>query len=115
MSTVCILIRTTPGNDPEALEMAMAMAAFEHEVCLIFQGQGIFWLMKAQEARKPGGKSPAKVISALPMYDCDAIFYIEDDLRALNIPAADISPQAKPISHPRFTELLYNNQHCLSF
>ncbi|UXD87526.1 DsrE family protein [Thalassolituus hydrocarboniclasticus] len=115
MSTVSIVIRSAPANDPEALEMALALAAFEHEIRLIFQGPGIFWLMKTQEARKPGGKSPAKVISALPMYDCEAIFYAQSDLQQLNIPAENLTPLAKPLSYSDITELLRSSQHCLSF
>jgi len=115
MSTVCIIIRSAPGADPEALEMAMALAAFEHKVSLIFQGAGIFWLLKAQEPRKAGGKSPAKYISALPMYDCDALCYIEDDLQALNLQPSLLSNLATPVSASDVPELLNNAQHCLSF
>jgi|FLOH01.1.fsa_nt_gi tRNA 2-thiouridine synthesizing protein C len=115
MSTVCILIRTAPGNDPEALEMAMALAAFEHKVSLLFQGAGIFWLLNTQEARKPGGKSPAKIINALPMYDCETVYYAEDDLQAFNIPVASINKLAQPLSNPQIPSLLSSAQYCLSF
>lgn len=115
MSTVCIIIRSAPAVDPEALEMAMALAAFEHKVSLIFQGAGIFWLLNAQEPRKTGGKSPAKFISALPMYDCGALFYAEEDLLAFNLQPSHLSPLATPLSAGELPDLIRNTQHCLSF
>ncbi|MCD8521529.1 MAG: DsrE family protein [Saccharospirillaceae bacterium] len=109
------MIRSAPTAEPEALEMAMALAAFEHSVSLIFQGAGIFWLLNAQEARKAGGKSPAKLISALPMYDCDTLFYAEEDLQALNLQPSQLSPLATPLSAVEIPGIISNAHHCLSF
>ncbi|MEC9255908.1 MAG: hypothetical protein VX771_08935, partial [Pseudomonadota bacterium] len=50
-----------------------AMAAFDIEVKNILSGRGIDWLKAGQASRKPGGNSPAKLLSALSMYGIDDI------------------------------------------
>lgn len=73
-----IHITTPPTLDLEPLELGMACAAFEQKVAFVFSGEGKNWLLKDLPALRPGGKSASKLISALAMYDCDQVFYLED-------------------------------------
>jgi len=68
---ILILVTTPPTPDCEALEFALAMAAFDHDVSILFCGDGLFWLEAGQSERKPGGKNPQKLVKALPMYGID--------------------------------------------
>lgn len=71
-----IHITTPPTLDSEVLELGMACAAFEQAVSFVFSGQGLHWLNPDLGAQRPGGKSPAKLLSALSMYDCDDLFVV---------------------------------------
>lgn len=73
-----ILISTPPTLDLEPLELGMACAAFEQTVAFVFTGNGLQWLTPGQQAKRPGGKAPDKLIKALAMYDCDQLYVIED-------------------------------------
>lgn len=73
-----IHITTAPTPDCEALEYALAMAAFDLDVRLLFSGAGLAWLMAGQSPRKRDGKSPSKLLSALPMYGIDELGYLAD-------------------------------------
>jgi len=72
-SSILINITRPPTADCEALEYALAMAAFDIDVKILFSGRGIDWLNAGQASRKPGGKSPTKLLAALPMYGIDNI------------------------------------------
>lgn len=74
-----IHITSAPTPDCEALEYALAMAAFDLDVRLLFSGAGLGWLVQGQSSRKPDGKNPAKLLSALPMYGIDELGYLTDD------------------------------------
>lgn len=113
MSSVCVLVSTPPSPDPEVIEMILALAAFEHDVSVVFRGAGTGWLLKEQTSRKPGGKSPARVLSALPMYDVDQIGYCVNDALAVN--AGDLLSLAKPMSDDMIRSLINNSDFCLSF
>ncbi|MDF1761956.1 MAG: DsrE family protein [Oleibacter sp.] len=63
-----ITIHTAPTPDCEAIEFALAMAAFDQEVCLFFCQDGVWWLATEQATRRDGGKNPEKLINALAMY-----------------------------------------------
>ena len=71
-----IHITTPPTLDSEVLELGMACAAFDQTVCFVFSEQGLQWLYPDLGAQRPGGKSPAKLLSALNMYDCDDLFVV---------------------------------------
>lgn len=70
---ILIHIATPPTSDCEAIEFALAMAAFDLEVRVLFSGDGLFWLQPNQQPRKPGGKSPQKLLAALSMYGVEDI------------------------------------------
>ncbi|WP_430462534.1 hypothetical protein ACQUQU_07045 [Thalassolituus sp. LLYu03] len=115
MATVCVLITTPPSPDPEVAEMILALAAFDHEVQVIVKGAGLGWLVRGQLSRKPAGKSPDKVIGALPMYDVESIFYSTDDLALSPFAGASLQSFARGMSNPELQALLASADHCVSF
>ena len=97
-----IHITTPPTPDCEALEYALAMAAFDLDVRVLFSGRGLYWLTAGQQPRKPAGKNPEKLLAALPMYGIDEVARIsgpvmgdvpfdDDRFPALKDPAAWIA------------------------
>lgn len=58
----------------DALDTALTTAVFEQPVAVLFQGDGVFQLLKGQE---PGGvrqKNLSATLSALPMYDIERLY-----------------------------------------
>ncbi|TNC84088.1 MAG: hypothetical protein CSH36_15440 [Thalassolituus sp.] len=96
-----IIITTPPTPDCEALEFALAMAAFDHDVNIVFCGDGLFWLQPGQTARKPGGKNPQKLIKALPMYGIESI-------SALNPGSIRLPDNTTEVSQPDIQHWLDN-------
>jgi len=115
MTDVCILLTTAPTPDPEAAELALALATFEHNVQVICLGAGIAWLYKDQSARKSGGKSPDKLLKAFPMYDIEKIGFRSQDLIPLTANSDQLLPIAEPMDDDAIRQTIANAKHCLSF
>ena len=103
-----IHIKTPPTLDLEPLELGMACAAFEQKVAFVFSGEGKNWLQKDLPALRPGGKSASKLISALAMYDCDQVFYLEDGDK-------EHHDNAQPLATKDLKALQENSKHQLVF
>ena len=103
-----IHITTPPTLDLEPLELGMACAAFEQKVAFVFSGEGKNWLLKDLPALRPGGKSASKLISALAMYDCDQVFYLEDGDK-------EHHDNAQPLVTKDLKALQENSKHQLVF
>lgn len=72
---ILIHITQPPTPNCEALEYALAMAAFDLDVSILFSGRGVYWLKPSQQARITGGKNPQKLLAALPMYGIENIYF----------------------------------------
>ena len=87
---ILIHITCPPTPDCEALEYALAMAAFDLSVRVLLSGDGIYWLQAPQQARKPGGRRPDKLLGALGIYGIDEVACVagaatsDSDIKALN-------------------------------
>ena len=108
-----IHIATVPTLDLEPLELAMACAAFERQVALIFSGDGLDWLINKQEPKRPGGKAADKLVKALAMYDCDQVYYVVDEEHQL--PNATLVNNVEEISFQQQCELVARSKHQLAF
>ena len=115
MSKVCIVIDTPPTPDPEVIEMALALATFDQEVTLIFTGAAIGWLIKQQGPRKVSAKTPSSLIKALPMYDCDQVFYQQEDAEQYGLSDELLFPFAQAATDADISTCIKQAHHCLRF
>lgn len=115
MAKAMIVIRSAPSADLETVELALALAAFEHEISLVFLGAGLLWLLNNQQERKPGGKSPSKLVNALPIYDCESVYFSSADIERLKLDRSCINTVARELDPEEIQQLLAQQQFCLSF
>ena len=114
-NSILILLSSPPSQDMEPLELALALAAFDHPVTLLCIGAGLGWLVSTQQPRKDQGKSPDKLVSALPMYDIDQIWYAKSALADWSLDAEQLTPLAQSLDDAGIRELIRQHQHCLRF
>lgn len=114
-TSTLIILSSPPSQDLEPLELALALAAFDHPVTLLLTGAGIGWLNRLQQPRKPAGKSPDKLVGALPMYDIERVYYSQADQRKLTPVSNTLHAVAKPLETPAIQQLLQQHKHCLRF
>lgn len=110
-----IIISNPPSLDLEPLELLLALAAFEQAPKVLLMGQGIHYANKFQQAKKTNGKSPSKVMSALPMYDCDEILIRKDDLIEQGLEATDLQDFCRLIDNQDIKQLINQSKHCVNF
>ena len=114
-NSTLVVIQTPPTADAEPLELAMALAAFDLPVTLLFIDAGLLWLCKDQQARRDGGKSPSRLLSALPMYDCDEVYHSARDQQALNLTSEQLSNISTPVQDDEIQRLVARHNVTLGF
>ncbi len=107
--TNLLIISTSPpyynSAAQDALEAAIAASNVGVEVTFVFAQQGLYQLHDKQDNTYFHKKSMAKQIKVLPLYDIEAIYYVDDDLAPLMLSSDTIVGTAKPISSNAFSQL----------
>lgn len=75
----------------EALDMALAFAAFDENVQLLFLDDGIFQLLKDQDSSALVIKNIAKSLAAVEIYDINEIYVAEECLKRRGLRIEDLS------------------------
>lgn len=113
-----IVLRHTPyGRGPTraAIDTALAYAAFEQPVTLLFMGEGVLQLHPDQQGRITGGRDIGKQLASLPLYGLEAIYVDAEAAERYGI-ALDGQPFAcHPLSAAQMRALMDGFDHILGF
>jgi tRNA 2-thiouridine synthesizing protein C len=103
-----ILQRAPYGNSAtrEALDAALAAAAFEQNVQILFTGDGVWNLLPEQDASSINSKDTSKMLQALDYYDISDVFVDEISLQERGISAAQFAIDAKTIGGDTLKQLI---------
>ncbi|MEH6447343.1 MAG: DsrE family protein [Oleispira sp.] len=110
-----IIVNSAPTPDLEPIELLLALAAFEQNPKLLLLGPGIFYANTLQQEKKANGKAAGKVLSALPMYDCEEIFISQSDLAQLSLTPDDLQSFCSLVSDEEIKQLIHQSKHCVTF
>lgn len=99
----------------EALDTALATAAFDQPVALLFLGDGVMQLLNAHDGTAIGEKSFEKQLSALPLYDINTIYVDARALQQRGFTTADLSLPAQTVNDLEITALLKTHDVVLNF
>lgn len=116
--TTLIVIRHTPYGSSlgrAALDAALAMAAFEQPVNILFLGDGVLHLLPDQDGSVLGVATISKLLASLPLYDIDSVYVDAEAAAKYHIAAADSSLERQFLSRARVRDLLSSNDHLLGF
>ena len=72
-----VVVRHTPYGSSlgrAALEAALAMAAFEQPVDVLFMGDGVLNLLPDQDSRSIGVKNVGKLLASMPLYEIATVY-----------------------------------------
>jgi tRNA 2-thiouridine synthesizing protein C len=117
MKFLYLFNRQAYGNSlaREALDMALATAAFDQDVSLVFCHDALYQLLITQNTANTESKAHIGVINALPLYDIENIYYLEEDRHDRNIDPQSIFKQAKPLARTELKNLLKTSECIQSF
>jgi tRNA 2-thiouridine synthesizing protein C len=93
----------------------MASAAFDQQVAMLFLGDGVLQLCNGQDGAAIGYKSHDKQLSALPLYDVDALFVDAHSLRAHGLEADDLVLPAQLLTDAEISRLFADHTVVLGF
>ncbi|MGK0440424.1 MAG: tRNA 2-thiouridine synthesizing protein C [Pseudohongiellaceae bacterium] len=115
---ILIHCRQSPyGNSlsREAIDIALASAAFDQDICLLFSSDGVFQLNSQQASESLESKNHGKAVSALPLYGVDHIYVCSDSLIKRQLQAEQLIITATQQSYDQIAQLLNNQDVILNF
>ena len=118
MRSSLIINRSGPHSTPaarDALDAALASAAFGVQVGLLFIDDGVFQLLKTQNPEAAGLKGFTGIFESLPLYDVDRIFAAESALAARGLAPNDLVIPVQAVSKADIQALLNQYDNLLTF
>tara|TARA_B100000446_G_scaffold6676_1_gene6466 strand:- start:3645 stop:3986 length:342 start_codon:yes stop_codon:yes gene_type:complete len=109
-----IIISTPPSLDLEPVELLLALAAFEQQPKVLLMGEGIFYANILQQSKRTNGKAAGKVMSALPMYDCEEIFICQTDVERFGLESDILQPFCTLLNKQQLHQLIQQSKHCVN-
>ncbi|MBD1388553.1 DsrE family protein [Neiella sp. HB171785] len=100
-------------NARETLDAALAFAAYDQQVSLLFSGQGVRQLVPTPNAADAGAKNLGKLFNALPLFDIDQVYIAADEAKAMNLNPQSLIGSPELISNDRIRQLLLEATHVI--
>lgn len=106
-----------PGSSlpRSALDTALAAAAFDQPVTLLFQGEGVMQLLSAQDSRAVGVRNLRKVIDSLPLYEIETVFVDAAAAASFGLAGDSLPAGAQWLDAVGMRALLARHDHVLGF
>ncbi len=113
-----LVCRTAPygaARAREALDMALAAAAFDQDVGLLFLGDGVWQLVRGQNPEAIGQKAFDKQLGSLPLYSIDRLYVDAQALDERALAPEDLVLPTQPLSSAAIAVLLKEQDVVLGF
>ena len=107
--TITFISRRAPYGDSNArlcLEMALACAVFGQTVNYVFLDDGVYQLLKHQDARGINSKTLGKALETLDLYGIENVCVDADSLSERGIQGSDLVLEVEPVSRTHIAELI---------
>jgi len=107
---ITFISRRAPYGDSNAqlcLEMALACAVFGQTVSYVFLDDGVYQLLKHQDARGIDSKTLGKALETLELYGIENICVDADSLSERGIQGSDLVLEVEPVSRTHIAELIH--------
>lgn len=99
----------------DALDVAMATAAFDQQVAMLFLGDGVLQLLNTQDGAAIEQKSHDKQLGALPLYDIDSLYVDAHSLRLHGLDSDDLVLPAQLVTDEEISSLFSSHPVVLGF
>jgi len=112
-----VILRRSPYGSSlarAAVDLSLAMGAFEQDCDLLFLGDGVLQLLDGQSAEAIGSKNLGKMLASLPLYDIESVLVDAAALRSFGLTAADLVLQARLVEPAAMNTLLAGYDHLFS-
>jgi tRNA 2-thiouridine synthesizing protein C len=113
-----VVIRCPPYGSSLArasLDVALAAAAFDQQVKLLFLGDGVLQLLPDQDSRTLGMKNQARTLTSLPLYDIEQVYADAEAASSYRIDLQAAPVPALPLDTRELQQLLGTHDQLLGF
>ncbi|HVL01862.1 MAG TPA: sulfurtransferase complex subunit TusC [Dongiaceae bacterium] len=118
MKSVLFINRQPPHSSlatREALDAALATAAFGVDTALLFLDDGVFQLRRQQQPAAAQLKATAPIFESLDLYGIEQRFVCAESLRLRGLSTDDLIIPVQPLDADGVRALLTRFDHLLSF
>ncbi|NMH61059.1 DsrE family protein [Alteromonas ponticola] len=116
MATILIRMVNAPygsSDAEEGLDFAISATNFGHEVLMLFEGNGLYQLLKEQQPDDMTNQ--VKRLSALPFFDIEDCFVCEESSSSLSVSLSDLADFVSPVSGDEKIALFSQANHVVTF
>lgn len=113
-----VVVRHSPYGSSLArasLDVALAAAAFEQPVKLLFMGNGVLQLLPEQDSQAIGQKNIGRLLSSLPLYDIEIVYADAEAVARHGIDLGSAPLPAKALDAHAMQQLMISCDHLLGF
>lgn len=96
------------------IDLAMAAAAFERPVSVLFSGDGVWQLLRDQ-APASGEKNHGKLLSALPLYGIESVYVDAASLTTRGLAAEQLCVPVEMVDNEAVAALLARSHWVFNF
>jgi len=116
--TVLIVLRHSPYGSSLAkasLDVALATAAFEQSVDLLFLGDGVLQLLPEQDSHSLGIKNFGRQLASLPLYDINCAYVDAEAAARYNLDLTKAPVETRVLDPKKMHQLMVGYDHLLGF
>lgn len=116
--TMLMVLRHSPYGSSLArasLDVALATAAFEQAVDLLFLGDGVLQLKPDQDTQRLGIKNIGKQLASLPLYDIKCVYVDAEAAARYNMDLTRSPVATQPLDQGGIHQLMVEYDHLLGF
>jgi tRNA 2-thiouridine synthesizing protein C len=116
--TVLIVLRHSPYGSSLAkasLDVALATAAFEQAVDLLFLGDGVLQLLPDQDSHSLGIKNVGRQLASFPFYDVNCVYVDAEAVARYNLDLTKAPIETRVLDHKKMHQLMVGYDHLLGF
>ena len=113
-----MILRHSPYGSSLArasLDVALATAAFEQAVDLLFLGDGVLQLQPDQDTQRLGIKNIGKQLASLPLYDINSVYVDAEAAARYNMDLSRAPVATQPLNLGGIHQLMVEYDHLLGF
>jgi len=113
---ILLVLRHSPYGSSlakAAVDVALATAAFEQRVDLLFAGDGVLQWMQNQDSDNVGRKNIGRQLASLPLYDIARVYVDAEAAARYNLDTASAPVDAQLLSPTEMHELLVAYDHLM--